>query len=75
MTGTELRRWRTDRWLSQTKLAELLRIHRSTVARWEAGEFDIPPYLDLALLYLDSAQHWGPTPAPIAPPARLNVKP
>jgi transcriptional regulator with XRE-family HTH domain len=54
MTGIELRAWRKRRRLSQEALAQLLGITRVTVARWELGIRSIPPFLPLALKWLET---------------------
>jgi len=48
--GRELRKWRTDQFLSQPELAALLGVHYTSVANWEQGRA-LPPeqMLDLAL--------------------------
>lgn len=38
--------------LSQTGLASLLGVSSNTVARWERGERQPPPYLELAVIHL-----------------------
>ena len=49
MTPAELRAWRTTRKLSQSRLADLLGVHWTTVQRWERAEREIPGFLGLAL--------------------------
>lgn len=56
----ELKSWRAERWVSQADLAELLGVHRVTVADWEGGRSGIPPYLHYALAHLDTLETWGP---------------
>jgi transcriptional regulator with XRE-family HTH domain len=54
MTGEELKSWRQKRQLTQEKLAQLLGIHRVTIAKWEAGVRGIPSLLSLALEALEN---------------------
>ena len=49
MTGEQLKEIREKLGLSQTELAERLRVARNTVWRWEQGKRHIPEFLDLAL--------------------------
>lgn len=49
MTGQELQKWRIDNKLTQQALADVLGIHRVTVAKWEIGMEPIPKYITLAL--------------------------
>ena len=53
MTPKELKQWRDVNGYSQGKLAEALSIHIMTVSRWERGAREIPPFLKLALGYLE----------------------
>lgn len=53
MTPKELKQWREINGYSQGKLAEVLSIHIMTVSRWERGAREIPPFLKLALGYLE----------------------
>lgn len=53
MTPKELKQWREANKYSQNKLAELLSVHIMTVSRWERGAREIPPFLKLALDYLE----------------------
>lgn len=54
MNRLELRRWRKTRHLTQAQLGQLLGgVTINTVSRWELGEFDLPPFLYLALERLD----------------------
>ena len=53
MTAQELQEWRVSHSLTQVMLAERLGVHVQTVARWEQGARDIPPYLQLALQTID----------------------
>ena len=54
MSPGELKKWRTERDLTQGELAMALSVHRVTVAKWEAGMIAIPKILDLALKGLDA---------------------
>ncbi len=49
MTGQELQKWRIDNKMTQQALADVLGVHRVTVAKWEAGMEPIPKYMALAL--------------------------
>lgn len=42
--------FRTRRRLTQDALAEMLGVHRVTVAKWESGKHDIPKWVRLALI-------------------------
>lgn len=44
-----LRRWRAQWGLSQSQLAALLRVHTSSISRWENGRRRIPYHLWIAL--------------------------
>jgi len=53
MTGQELKSWR-QRWkVTQRKLAEMLGVHRVTIAKWEGESRGIPPFMPLALEALE----------------------
>jgi DNA-binding XRE family transcriptional regulator len=52
MTPADLTAFRAKRMLTQAELAVRLGIDRTTVARWEAGTRQIPPFLELALTEL-----------------------
>jgi DNA-binding XRE family transcriptional regulator len=54
MTGRELKSWRKKWGLSQAALAQKLGVIRETVARWEVGIRSIPPFLPLALKWLET---------------------
>jgi DNA-binding XRE family transcriptional regulator len=56
----DLRSWRRTRYLTQSQLGELLGVNKMTVYRWESGQSDIPPFLDLALERLDQLYTWAP---------------
>lgn len=60
MNRLELKRWRRARWLTQPQLGELLGVNRMTVYRWETGQTDMPPFLELALFALDYQHHFSP---------------
>lgn len=42
MRGKDLRKWRQEQFLSQSNLADLLGLHYTTVANWEAGRAEPP---------------------------------
>ena len=53
MTGKDLKSWR-HRWkVTQGKLAQMLGVHRVTIAKWQAGDRKMPPFLPLALEALE----------------------
>jgi transcriptional regulator with XRE-family HTH domain len=54
MTPQELKDWRTAAHLTQGELAALLLVDHMTVSRWERGLRAVPPFLHLALKYLES---------------------
>lgn len=60
MNRLDVREWRRRRWLSQRELGELLGVTDQTVYRWEAGQSDVPPFLELALAQLDTQHRWTP---------------
>ncbi len=49
MTPEKLKAWRTANGYTQEALAKALKVHRVTVAKWEAGMTEMPHFLDLAL--------------------------
>lgn len=53
MTADELRAERLRLAFSQSELARELGVHPMTVSKWERGEQAVPPFLVLALKYLD----------------------
>ena len=53
MTPQELIAWRNKKGFSQAGLANALGVTTQTVYRWERGTRDIPPFLYLALGYLE----------------------
>lgn len=48
-----LHAWRKAHGLTQTQLADKLGVVWLTVQRWESGQRSVPPYLHLALKYLE----------------------
>lgn len=54
---------------SQAKLASLLEVSPKTVARWEAGETECPPYLRAALEDIKKRQSAATVPAPADKPS------
>jgi DNA-binding XRE family transcriptional regulator len=59
MDGNELKEWRRNQKLTQGALADLLGVHRVTIAKWEACDRGIPPFLPLALKSLEIGLHEG----------------
>lgn len=59
MTKDELKEWRGKRKISQQQLADLLGVAKVTVARWELGMRQIPPFLHLALRFLEKYKKKG----------------
>jgi transcriptional regulator with XRE-family HTH domain len=53
MKPRDLIKWREANGYSQSDLAEALSVHVMTVSRWERGVREIPPFLHLALKYLE----------------------
>jgi DNA-binding XRE family transcriptional regulator len=53
MTSQELKSWRRGWKVTQGKLAEMLGVHRVTIAKWEAETRGIPSFLPLALKALE----------------------
>jgi DNA-binding XRE family transcriptional regulator len=53
MEPSELLKWRKDHGYTQQELANLLGVARMTVVRWEKAMRDIPPFLHLALKFLE----------------------
>jgi transcriptional regulator with XRE-family HTH domain len=53
VTPSDLKHWRSDNALSQSQLAEALGVHIITISKWERGVRKIPPFLYLALKYLE----------------------
>lgn len=74
MTGEQLRAWRTERGLSLAELGKLLGVDWTTPQRWETGRTTMPPYLGLALGYLDDHETWrGPRTDYASPDERLRL--
>jgi transcriptional regulator with XRE-family HTH domain len=73
MDGTELRKWRQKRGLSQAKLSKALGVTTMAVAYWEWGHRRIPALLPLALEALEyrlktgDDRHIGRMPRPQKP--------
>lgn len=53
MAPEKLREWRARLQLTQTELGRQLGVDHMTVYRWEAGVRRIPPFLHLALRWLE----------------------
>lgn len=58
MKGSQIRAWRKRIGWSQARLADALshgrdRVHPMTVSKWERDESKPPPYLRLALAWLE----------------------
>ncbi|MDI9556971.1 MAG: helix-turn-helix domain-containing protein [Syntrophorhabdus sp.] len=53
MTPQDLKTWRYKTGFSQAGLAKTLGVTVMTVSRWERGTREIPPFLYLALGYLE----------------------
>ena len=53
MISKDLKKWRKHTGYSQGKLAKALGVTPLTVSRWERGERGIPPFLHLALKWLE----------------------
>ncbi len=53
MTPSELTKWRKAQGYTQKALAALLGVDKMTVYRWEKAMREIPPFLHLALKYLE----------------------
>ena len=54
MKPSELVKWRKKQGFSQKKLADMLGVAEVTVFRWEKAMREIPPFLHLALKWLES---------------------
>jgi DNA-binding XRE family transcriptional regulator len=54
MTQQELKTWRISRSLTQEELGVNLGVTKTCVYRWEAGYRHIPPFLHLALKWLEN---------------------
>jgi DNA-binding XRE family transcriptional regulator len=53
MNREEIKSWRQSWGLTQDKMARLLGVHRVTIAKWEAGDRGIPPFMHLALKQIE----------------------
>ena len=53
MNAKDLKLWRKRTGYSQGKLSKVLGVTPLTVSRWERGERGIPPFLHLALKWLE----------------------
>lgn len=53
MKGAKLRERRLALGLTQQALADILKVTRNTVARWEREEMAIPGFLHLALKWIE----------------------
>jgi DNA-binding XRE family transcriptional regulator len=53
MNPSELFKWRNGQGYTQKELADLLGVDKMTVYRWEKAMRDIPPFLHLALKYVE----------------------
>lgn len=53
MKPKDLKHWREANGYSQARLAKALSCHVITISRWENGAREIPPYLNLALNWLE----------------------
>jgi hypothetical protein len=58
MKAAELLRWRTERALTRPVLADALGTTETTVYRWEVALRSIPPFLHLALKWLEYERGW-----------------
>lgn len=53
MHPDELTEWRKSRGFTQTELGEILGVKKTTIYRWEKNMRIIPPFLHLALEYIE----------------------
>ncbi len=53
MTGAKFKAWRKSNGYTQESLSKALRVHKITIAKWEAGTNKIPHYIELALKGLE----------------------
>ena len=53
MTPEDLRKWRKERDLTMSDLATLLGVTLLTVHRWETRKRAMPPFLELAIRFLE----------------------
>lgn len=56
MKPSELLMWRKKNGYSQIKLGKALGVTTITVYRWEKGMREMPPFLHLALKYLEGGE-------------------
>jgi DNA-binding transcriptional regulator YiaG len=56
MTATDLKSRRAALKLSQSEMAQALRVNLRTYQAWEGGRYSLPGHLDLALRYLEEPQ-------------------
>jgi DNA-binding XRE family transcriptional regulator len=54
MTQRELKKWRLKHSLTQEELGKKLGVTNVCIYRWEAGYRHIPPFLHLALKWLEN---------------------
>jgi transcriptional regulator with XRE-family HTH domain len=53
MTPNQVKAWRKKNGYSQSQLARALGVNVMTVSRWERGFMNTPPFLHLALKWLE----------------------
>jgi transcriptional regulator with XRE-family HTH domain len=53
MKPVELKNWRQRNGYTQNELSKMLGVAVMTVSRWETGSREVPPFLHLALSYLE----------------------
>ncbi len=53
MDRSDITKWRNKQSLTQTELGNLLGVTKTCVYRWEAGYRKIPPFIHLALKWLE----------------------
>jgi transcriptional regulator with XRE-family HTH domain len=57
VTGSEFRKWRRYKEISQQVVADYAECNRSTICRWEKGELNIvPELLGKILLFYENQQ-------------------
>lgn len=54
MKAEELTEWRRVKGFTQARLAQALMVDVATVNRWEKNRMQIPPYLPLALIGIET---------------------
>ena len=59
MTSRKLKEWREQNGFSQANLAKALGVDVMTVSRWERGVREVPSFLHLALLGLETITKRG----------------